>query len=318
MNYNLKKIATIVTFLVLFPYTVTLCTYGIGGMGGSQAASELNSRYEIAVSTSIGVEVINMEEYMVGLIAGCISGTYELEAIKAQTVILRTNIMAFTYDVAVEEYLPYEIISAETIPYPYLEREEREELWGEDFDTIESKIREAVKDTKNMVITYEEKAIEAPFFAVSAGKTRNGIDVFGENEYPYLVSATCEYDVSAADYLATYELTFENIMERMGIKDAEKENMVIQIEEKDSAGYALQLNVGGVFISGELFRERLELPSSYLIIEQNGNEVILHTKGIGHGFGMSQYAANELAKEGIAFMDILHFFYKNVKIQVYA
>jgi stage II sporulation protein D len=38
------------------------------------------------------------------------------------------------------------------------------------------------------------------------------------------------------------------------------------------------------------------------------------TKGLGHGLGLSQYGANEMAKKGQDFEEILNFYYKNVEI----
>ena len=40
----------------------------------------------------------------------------------------------------------------------------------------------------------------------------------------------------------------------------------------------------------------------------------LYGGGYGHGLGMSQNGANGLAKTGMNYQDILHFFYKDVSI----
>ena len=39
------------------------------------------------------------------------------------------------------------------------------------------------------------------------------------------------------------------------------------------------------------------------------------TKGLGHGLGLSQYGANELAKEGKTYQEILQYYYKDVSIE---
>lgn len=40
-------------------------------------------------------------------------------------------------------------------------------------------------------------------------------------------------------------------------------------------------------------------------------------RGYGHGVGMSQYGANEMAKKGSTYEEILKHFYKDVKIEDY-
>ena len=66
--------------------------------------------------------------------------------------------------------------------------------------------------------------------------------------------------------------------------------------------------------SGREFREILGLRSADFKIKISNNKVIITTFGYGHGVGMSQYGANELAKQGKNYDDILKYYYQNVKI----
>lgn len=46
----------------------------------------------------------------------------------------------------------------------------------------------------------------------------------------------------------------------------------------------------------------------------NDNSVTFITRGYGHGVGMSQYGANQMAKEGSSYKEILNHYYVNTEI----
>lgn len=83
-------------------------------------------------------------------------------------------------------------------------------------------------------------------------------------------------------------------------KDADKlyKFSDFKIEAYDSAGYVLQMKIGNTICSGEQFREALSLPSSSFSIKDVKGELQIKTNGNGHGLGMSQWTANQMAKEG--------------------
>lgn len=57
------------------------------------------------------------------------------------------------------------------------------------------------------------------------------------------------------------------------------------------------------------------LPSAFVSLVKEADETYtLYGGGYGHGLGMSQNGANGLAKTGMSYQDILHFFYKDVSI----
>ena len=52
-------------------------------------------------------------------------------------------------------------------------------------------------------------------------------------------------------------------------------------------------------------------------METAGDTITFHVTGYGHGVGMSQYGANELAKEGKSWQEILQWYYTGVTIGLY-
>jgi stage II sporulation protein D len=102
---------------------------------------------------------------------------------------------------------------------------------------------------------------------------------------------------------------------RQAFPETEVDSMeAIQIDSRDTAGYVLWLTVGGRAVAGEEFREKMELNSSCFSIKQLEDGVRIVTKGIGHGFGLSQNQAEYMAEAGSDYKEILRYFYPEAEI----
>ena len=96
---------------------------------------------------------------LVSILARDIPVTYEEEAIRAQAVIVRTN-----YEYA---------LSQGKAPETGLSVAEQTKLFGnENYNRYYQKLENCLIDTEGEVLTYQGQEIEAPYFAVSAEKTR--------------------------------------------------------------------------------------------------------------------------------------------------
>ena len=79
--------------------------------------------------------------------------------------------------------------------------------------------------------------------------------------------------------------------------------------QKDEAGYVLKIKVGDKEYSGEEFRAAFGLKSACFTVTETGENVRIVTKGVGHGFGMSQYAAERMTEDGADYRTILNTFF---------
>ena len=75
--------------------------------------------------------------------------------------------------------------------------------------------------------------------------------------------------------------------------------------------------VGGVTVSGKELRSLYALRSTAFTVEADGSSVTFRVTGYGHGVGMSQYGANELARQGKPWREILQWYYTGVTIGLY-
>ena len=69
--------------------------------------------------------------------------------------------------------------------------------------------------------------------------------------------------------------------------------------------------------TGEWLRKKLKLSSAHIIMEEQKDKVFFQVKGAGHGFGMSQFAANEMAAQGADYQTILSYFFQNITFDKY-
>lgn len=316
MKLIIKKVGLLLFFILLFPYALTLLTKGIHRMEERNLTS-IESAYTVCIATNIGTSYLTLEEYLLGVMVGCTDPTYELELLKAQAVILRTNLIVraeIEDGFSLKKEGTIYIRDTDEVYYDVIARKE---IWGEMHDEYGEKFYIALNDTKNMVATKNGELINLPFFSVSAGTTRNASDFYENKLYEGMGGVSCEYDILAPDYLQTYYFTTAEIRQAFG-RSTLNEELDIEIVERDEADYVIKLKLASSILLGEEFREGLQLPSANFTVRQEEGGFTIYTKGIGHGVGLSLYAGNEMAAGGdIVFYDILTYFYKDINIKLY-
>lgn len=325
-----RDMVAVLLFIFLFPYIVSFFFGNVGrgmegmeeGNGAEQMEEAEKSRdsglfqediekaeFIVCNTTAAGTEKMPLETYLVSRLPATVPMEYEMEALKAQAVVLRTELLRQYYDRKDEQ-------GEEGKYYIYVESN----IIQTDGAFYE-RCKEAVGSTRGMYLTYEGYPILASYFAVSAGATRNGNEVFGNDEYGYLKSVICGRDFTSEDYIHSVRIGKDIFMEKLceiepgasweGGKALEEAFPV----KRDRAGYITEVDIGGKTISGERIRMAFLLSSSCFEWREEGDDVVIKTKGVGHGLGFCQYGANEAAKKGSDFIDILNYFFSGVAIE---
>ena len=243
------------------------------------------------------------EEKLTGIVAKQIRAGSSTQAIMAQCVIARTSL--------------YDAMRTHTAEPDSLSGDEMRELWGENYERIYQAMKECVDQTEGEVLTYRGQYIYAAYHAVSAGKTRTMSELYEDTDMPYLVECPCPEDTAAEGYLTVQYWKKEKFLEncRILFPESPPETMgEIKIESRDSAGYVKQIVVGSGTYSGEEFRVRCKLNSACFTVTEDESQVRIVTKGLGHGFGLSQYTAELMAAEGKSYKEILTYFYPGAEI----
>lgn len=247
----------------------------------------------VQVITNNTILDIELEEYLVGVVSAEMPASFELEALKAQAVVARS----FVYSRKLK-------VDDSTNTQVYHDDTKLKEKWKSKYDEYINKIKEAVYSTKGEVIVYDDEIIRAYFFASSNGYTNNSED-YWTNALPYLRSVESIYDEIKIDK-AIY--TKEEINKLFNVKVN-----TIKIKSYYDNGYVNEVLVNNKIYSGKEIREICKLRSSSFTVEF-GDKITFHTKGYGHGVGMSQYGAQGMALAGYNYLEIIKHYYQGVEI----
>lgn len=251
---------------------------------------------------------LNLEDYVVGVLAGEMPISFEEEALKAQAVVART----YALKRVLNNNSEYDVVDT-TKNQVYLDDEYLRDKWGKNYEKYIEKIKKVVNETSHEYIFFEDKIIDAMFFSTSVGMTENSEEIF-PNELPYLrsVSSTWDEDVSPV-FKENYKFTLKKFYELLGLKYNSR--LTITKTSVTSTGRVKEIKINGKTFTGKKIQQLLDLRSNYFSIAKVGDNVQIETKGYGHGVGMSQYGANGMAKEGYKYEDIIKHYYQDVEIK---
>jgi stage II sporulation protein D len=254
------------------------------------------------------IKEMELEEYLLGVLAGEMKNTWHIEALSAQAIIARTYTMHFLE--TKESKYPGADISTDI---------EEAQAWNA--KEINDRIKEAINRTRGQVAQYEGEFIRAWFHANAGGKTASAKEglAYREEEPPYIQvvdspdldqedgtwkeSFTLGEILQAANQLGAGLSTINNI----SIKDRGPSGRVVtfSIDGKEVSGPELRLNVGSQ-----------KMRSTFITnISKSGNTITMEGKGYGHGVGMPQWGAYVLAQQGRSAEQIIKHFFKGVEIQ---
>lgn len=268
---------------------------------------------EILIETNGLYKSMDVEEYVLGILPGTISADYDLEAIKVQAILIRTNVL--------KEMQEKNTSDAADLSYQYLTVEDRITLFGDkNYEKYESRFERAVVDTAGLVIKQEDSLILALYHEVSIGKTASAAEVLGEN-ISYLQSVDSSRDVEAKNYMNLVAYTWEELkglisasMQGADGQEQADTKISIVIEESTENGFVKRLSVNGTSYTGEEAMQIFSLTSMNFYVEEIEDGIRFVCLGKGNCLGMSQYGANRMALDGKKAEEIIKYYYKDVSL----
>jgi stage II sporulation protein D len=281
-------------------------------------ASTQNEPTDMGVEVSVyrtaskTMEKLPLEEYVVGVVAAEMPADFEMEALKAQALTARTYIVK---QMLSQNHvgLPEGADTADTeLHQVYKNEAELRALWKSDYSWKIKKIREAVQQTAGQILTYNGEPITATFFSTSNGYTENSED-YWSNSFPYLRSVESPWDKNSPKFYDQKVFTIKEFENRLGVQLANNKSVGTVIERTAGQRVA-KVEINGKILTGKTVREKLDLKSTDFTWTVKGNNIIIKTKGYGHGVGMSQYGANGMAAAGKNYQEIVKHYYQGVEI----
>ncbi len=255
------------------------------------------------------IDEVELEDYVVGVLAGEMPTTFHIEALKAQAVAARSYVLK---RVEYNKEKEYDVVDTVTNQV-YLDNEYLKERWKDEYSEKILKLKRAVDETSLEYISYEEKIADALFFSTSNGRTENSEEIFSF-ETPYLRSVESVWDEETSPVFKDQKkFSISEFYNALGIDQTNQ--LKIEILRESSTGRVLNLKINEVEMKGSDVTKKLGLRSNDFEITEDNNQIIINTSGYGHGVGMSQYGALGMANEGYKYDEILKHYYQGVVIE---
>lgn len=249
---------------------------------------------------------LELEEYVLGVVAAEMPATFDFEALKAQAVAARTYVV---------RYLKYNEYITDTILHQaYLTDDDMKAFWGDQYPIYYQKVALAVQSTKGEVIVYENELIEPVYFSISNGFTENSEDFWIEKRL-YLRSVPSTWDTEISIAIYSVEISLVDFNGLLGT-NVTNNSQIVELSRTDG-NRIKEIMIDDKVFTGKEVMEMIGLRSSDFSIDIEGNQAVITTNGFGHGVGMSQYGANGMAESGYDYDEILKYYYRNVDIIPY-
>ena len=289
-------------------------------------------------TTAEGIVIINelpVEEYLYAVVPSEMPASYEIEALKCQAVCARSyaycQMLSFAYPV-------YEAHVDDSVAF---------QVYGNSKE--HERTTKAVNETFGQKAWYKGQVVKTYYYSTSCGHSTSieawGSSLTKENAYLKGVSL-CDKEGNAYEKnlpwfrwkatIPSKELEYvleQNLGKELGVLQK------VEITKVGVGGVVLELKACGTegefvvrtenkirkaLAGSAFFIEKQDgskvkigelLPSAFFLIAKNGENYIIEGGGYGHGIGMSQNGANEMAKAGKTYEEILTFFYPGTKVE---
>lgn len=302
----MKKVILITIILIILPFVIVQI---FNQVEEKETHFEKNQIVRVKREKKNVIEKIPLENYVMGVLSGEMPTTFPMEALKAQAVAARTYVLRKIEYAKNQEYDVVDTVANQV----YYSNDELKERWKKEYNEKINLIQKAVLETKGEYLTYQGQIVNAFFFSTSTGYTENCEEVFQEN-LPYLrsVKSDWEKDISPV-FEDSKTFTIQEFYEKLNLDS--NSNFSIQVTKTTSTGRVKEIQINGKLFLASDVTKALGLRSSFFEITKNDNQIIVHTKGFGHGVGMSQYGAYGMAKNGSNYQEILKYYYQGVDIK---
>ena len=299
----MKKILLLTCIIIFIPYIIVNLF-----IKDEKIKFKYTSNMMVRVKQDDEIVKVPFEDYIVGVLAGEMPVSFELEALKAQAVAARSYVMKKMQANIDKEYDVVDTVMNQV----YLDDEHLQEVWKDDYTNNINKIKKAVMETFNEYLEYDGKVVDAMFFSTSVGATENSEEVF-TSKVPYLRSVESTWDSISPVYEVNYTFSLEEFYNKLNLSYSETLN--IELLDTTSTGRVKKLKINGVTLEGNTVVTNLKLKSNHFTIKLDNNKIYITTKGYGHGVGMSQYGAQGMALKGYKYDEILKYYYQGVEIK---
>lgn len=284
---------------------------------GTVAATEPTQKHptqeqpvaQVTVLMPDGQVMLDMQDYLKGVLLAEMPVDFDAEALKAQAVVSRTY--ALRRNTVGNKHPQGAVCTESSCCQAY--RSVEDFLSNGGTEEMLNRITQAVESTQNQVLTYQGELIEATYFSCSGGRTEDALAVWG-TDIPYLQAVDSPGEEGAAHFVDTAEFSVSEFAALLGISPSRADLGAVTYTE---GGGVATIMIGEKLFSGTQVRQKLGLRSTAFSIYKSGEKIYISTRGFGHRVGMSQYGAEAMAVRGSGYREILYHYYPGTQLTAY-
>lgn len=266
-------------------------------------------------------------EYLMGTAAAELPASYSHETKVAQMVAAHSyalTIMAGNLSAGDERLKGAQISNDPSRHQGYWTAQQRQSHYGDDYPQVEAQLQKAAEEAVHWLLTTDgETLLPAAYHSCSSGKTESAENVWSA-AVSCLTSVDSESDKSAPNYRNEKAVPTQDAAAILQQKLPEGDftdapGDWVQIVEVSPSGTVLNAEVGGISCTGQELRSWFSLPSACFSLNYDAaaNTLVFTSLGSGHGVGMSQYGAEQMALSGSSWQEILaHYYPQSILIQI--
>jgi stage II sporulation protein D len=257
------------------------------------------------------VSAMDIESYVMGVVAGEMKNDWPLEALKAQAILARTFVVRFVSEKE-SRYQGADISTDIAEAQAYNEA------------AVNDRVRRAVEETAGQVLVTSAGTLPYTWFhAPSGGKTALAREGLGwkeaEPSHTLVTEGLDSPDAPAQAKAWQADFPADVFLAACRSVGADPRGIgEITIYEKGDSGRAVTLMVNGEKVPAAELRMALGstvMRSTLLTgLSSDGDVVHMEGRGYGHGVGMPQWGAYALAQDGLTGEDIALHYYSGLHI----
>lgn len=240
---------------------------------------------------------LSLHDYLLSILFEKYSVNYDIEVLKCICILYNT----YAYRcMSIDKY-----ILANNYFSLFKSLKHYKELYS-NYNELVKYFDKIIRSVDCMFLSYNNQFI-LPFIHYSnSGKTMTN------TKYPYLSSVSSLWDILSPTYLQTYEYTFDEFNKQLNITCDNKSSFSF-INQDNSRKFKINNSI----FSLEEIRSLLNLKSTDFDFIIYKDKIKVITKGIGNGLGLSLFGANDIAKNGSKYNNILKYYFPKVKLLRY-
>lgn len=265
----------------------------------------------------LAINTLDVESYLLSTVECEMSAKAPLEALKAQAIAARSHAL---YMAGSSTNQLYDLVANLSQAY-------------QGKGKVNKNIVLAIESTRGKVIEYQGKLIPAYFHESCGGHTTTANAVWPPKELSDMQNlpgtTVCPACAKGTTNMWSFEISrasLEHLFDQKGLKLGAITNA--QIVTKDDSGHSQSISISGytnsTIMNGDAFRALLgysNLKSTLFEITQPthadgtlGDTISFKGLGYGHGVGLCQYGAQQMAQSGKSYREILSFYYPGCRI----